>query len=62
MKDIKKLSLRVAFGFEILFFLFFYIFGARGLKAIRSGKQEVLNLQNILETAEKRKESSCGPA
>lgn len=46
MKDVKKLIMRVAFGCEILFFLFFYIFGSKGLAAVRIGKQEVIVLHD----------------
>ena len=46
MKDVKKLIMRVAFGCEILFILFFYILGSKGLAAIKIGKQEIVVLQD----------------
>ena len=55
MKDMKKLFLRIAFGSEILFILFFYLFGSNGLSAIKSGKQEVAVLQDKISGLETEK-------
>lgn len=52
MKEIKRITLRLFFGLEIILFSFFYYFGAQGLQAINNLKKNNIALKDELKKIE----------
>lgn len=49
MKEVKRIVLRILFGFEISFFMYVYLFGSQGIQAWMQVKKENAIVEQEIE-------------